>query len=154
MPPRRTLVESLLLGLPERPSSSDACWLWQGAQNGRGYGQIRRGTTSVSAHRVAYEHFVGPIPDGMLIRHSCHTPRCCNPLHLSTGTHADNSDDMLLADRSNRGERHGMVKLDEETVKAIRSRYRHGLGRALADEYGVSRETITNIAGRRSWKYL
>lgn len=33
------------------------------------------------------------IPEGLVIRHMCHTPRCCNPQHLQCGTNADNYDD-------------------------------------------------------------
>nr|WP_275792666.1 HNH endonuclease signature motif containing protein [Prescottella equi] len=34
------------------------------------------------AHRCAYESFVGPIPDGMTVDHTCFKPACINPDHL------------------------------------------------------------------------
>ena len=43
------------------------CWIWTGAK-ANGYGRLfvgskRDGTNRiVSAHRLAYQHFVGPIP--------------------------------------------------------------------------------------------
>lgn len=40
------------------------------------------------AHRVAYAVEVGPIPDGAMIDHRCHTKRCVNPQHLQI---ADNT---------------------------------------------------------------
>lgn len=52
------------------------------------------------------------------------------------------------------GEKNGHAKLDKDAVLAIRRRYRHGLGHALAREYGVSRTTITDIVKRRSWAHL
>src|ERR1017187_6141885 len=71
----------------------DDCWLWIGAvfKPRKKYGAftICAGKT-VRASRFAYEQFVGPIPSGKLVRHSCNTSLCCNPKHLLVGTHFDN----------------------------------------------------------------
>lgn len=71
------------------------CWLWTGALWGGGYGlfsvRIRQGRyRSVPAHRWAYEHVVGPIPDGMDIDHLCRNRRCVNPAHLEPVTRREN----------------------------------------------------------------
>ena len=42
------------------------------------------------AHRVAYELFVGPIPDGLELDHLCRRRNCINPDHLEAVTHAEN----------------------------------------------------------------
>lgn len=47
--------------------------------------------TSVSAHVVVYETFVGPIADGMVIDHLCRNRRCCNPHHLEQVTRGENN---------------------------------------------------------------
>lgn len=44
----------------------------------------------VGAHRVAYELFVGPIPDGMELDHVCRVRNCINPAHLEAVTHEEN----------------------------------------------------------------
>lgn len=42
------------------------------------------------AYRVTYEHFVGPIPEGMTIDHLCKQTDCINPFHLEVVTRAEN----------------------------------------------------------------
>lgn len=41
-------------------------------------------------HRVTYEMFRGPIPDGLVLDHLCRVPACCWPGHLEPVTHAVN----------------------------------------------------------------
>lgn len=74
------------------------CWEWRGPKNTRGYGHLsvtRSGAVNKQVHRLMYERHHGPIPEGHVIRHKCDNPPCSNPDHLETGTHADNSRDMV-----------------------------------------------------------
>jgi hypothetical protein len=73
------------------PIDSDACRIWPGALNSKGYGCVTnlRGGTRL-AHRAAYEMHVGPIPDGMTIDHLCREKRCVNPRHMEPVTTAEN----------------------------------------------------------------
>ena len=79
------------------------CWLWQGAVGHNGYGRIGEHGREFRPHRVTYEHFIGPIPDGLTLDHLCHTNdaecfdgadclhrRCCNPEHLEVVTIGEN----------------------------------------------------------------
>jgi len=76
--------------------SHDQCWPWVAkARTGIGYGAIHVSDYTTHAHRVAWALRNGPIPDGLLIRHSCDNPVCCNPTHLVPGTQADNVRDMV-----------------------------------------------------------
>lgn len=68
----------------------DACWLWLGSGDRCGYGLFWTGATTTTAHRVAYELAIGPIPDGLNLDHKCKTPRCVRPDHLDPVTHVQN----------------------------------------------------------------
>lgn len=93
------------LELPQRPDdrarlltetvrTQDGCWLWTGSITAQGYGRLG----NRFAHRAAFEIFVGEIPQGYQIDHTCHGDecpvsgpsclhrRCCNPRHLEAVT--------------------------------------------------------------------
>jgi len=69
----------------------NGCWRWQRYVRSNGYGQIGvPGVGGQYVHRVAYETFVGPIPDGLQIDHLCRVRDCCNPDHLEAVTCREN----------------------------------------------------------------
>lgn len=82
--------------------TDSGCWDWDGRRNEDGYGTFsaeRLGFRDARAHRVVYEHLVGPIPSDAVLRHSCDNPPCVNPAHLQPGTQADNVADMVERER-------------------------------------------------------
>lgn len=155
----RTLAD--LFGVKDRfesyfeKDSTDACWLWQGA-NSNGYGSFSVGGIPRRATHVAWmlEHKRRRVPSGMVICHRCDNPPCVNPAHLFAGTHAANSRDMV------RKKRHGRKpgparKLEAHQVIEIRNRYAKGERRSvLAHEFGVRRGNIRRIVLGETWKQL
>lgn len=134
---------------------TDKCWLWRGrSRHEFGYGQLSVRGTSIAASRIAYQLVYGEIPDGLVVRHTCDNPPCCNPLHLITGTPQDNTKDRCIRGRTVRGE--GVwhkVKITEADVMRIRATPRSEWS-ALAKELGISRNTIVSAAIGESWKHL
>jgi hypothetical protein len=67
------------------------CWIWIGATHPKGYGRFMFFKGKVGqAHRWSYEHYVGPIPDGLDIDHLCRVRNCVNPEHLEPVTNLEN----------------------------------------------------------------
>lgn len=93
-----------------RRDSETGCLLWTGARIWTNYGLISvkkwappgRKYWHKRTHRVSFELFVGPIPDGYDVEHACHTRSncdlrdqcphrlCLEPTHLEAITHREN----------------------------------------------------------------
>ena len=130
----------------------DGCWQWTGSIHHAGYGQIRYKKRIVRVNRLSYELFIGPIPDGLIVRHKCDNPLCVNPDHLELGTHVDNMNDMVMRSRSLKGSKHPMHKLSEDDVLSI---YHSGLSaRELSDYHDVNVNTIYYIKQGKRWAWL
>lgn len=92
-------------------TTKGACWEWALSKDRVGYGRLKvqEGSRSLfrhtSAHRYAYEIWVGPIPDGACVLHRCDNRACINPEHLFLGTQQDNMRDMHAKGRGPRGYR-------------------------------------------------
>jgi hypothetical protein len=70
---------------------SDHGLVWIGRMSGgdkREYGRFSR----TSVHRLAYEHFIGPIPKGFIVDHQPGCPKICvTPEHLLTMSVSDHA---------------------------------------------------------------
>lgn len=130
------------------------CWLWIGATNGKGYGMFNMVNNTRLTHRVSYEVFVGPIPEGLHILHACDTPSCINPAHLRPGTVKENMADRDSRKRRDvRGEQIGTSRLTEDDVKFIKSSPNISQ-KVLAEKYGVSSTHIWRIRTGQSWAHI
>lgn len=132
------------------------CWNWKRSLNTGGYGNTGARRGEMAAHRLSYVLFVGNIPEGAWVLHRCDNRRCCNPDHLFLGSRQDNMDDMVAKGRSSRGESRRGHKLTGSDVVDIRSRYADGSAnqQRLADEYGVTNQTISSIVRGKKWKHV
>jgi len=75
----------------KRVTKTSGCWFWLGELNGCGYGRVYMGKRRIAAHRIAYELWVAPIPEGLTIDHLCRVRHCVNPDHLEPVTQKVNT---------------------------------------------------------------
>jgi len=157
--PGKTLEEKFWLYTEVGPFMD--CWLWHGPTDYKqGYGRLYyERHKHIKAHRLSYILHNGPIPDNLLICHTCDNPQCVNPNHLYAGTHLDNAADAKERNRlkhpDNSGENHGLSKLTEAAVLEIRRLYAEGHTRqSLAEKFGVLPGTISKVTLRQRWKHI
>ncbi len=135
------------------------CWIWQSTLK-NGYGIITIDKRAVYAHRLSWRLVNGIPPADMEVCHSCDVPRCVNPAHLFLGTHADNMGDALAKGRiknppTKRGTAHGMVKLSDEQVIAIRKSAADGhTHEAIGYAFGVTAANVSMISRRKTWRHI
>lgn len=125
--------------------------MWTARTNPKGYGYTSDNGKMRTAHRASYEIFIGPIPDGDQVLHTCDTPSCVNPKHLFLGSNQDNVDDRVAKGRSARAacERNANAKLTPEQVEAIRSDPRSQ--RVIGEAYGVTQTNVSAIKRGVTW---
>lgn len=134
------------------------CWEWLAAKGSWGYGLFHLGKLRGS-HRVAYELYRGPIPEGMCVLHTCDNPGCNNPEHLWIGTSVENKADMVAKGRGRgkeqKGEKNDMAKLTELDVWVIKRMLEHGVKQPwLAGWFGVTGSCISKINTGERWKHV
>jgi len=134
------------------PEPNTGCHLWMAYTHFKGYGYFRFNGMSQRAHRVAYELYVGPIPEGMHVCHTCDVRSCVNPEHLFLGTNADNMKDMREKGRQAKGSSYGFTKLTEQ--QALEIYHAEGTQQAIADKYGVDRPRVSKIKNKQIWKHI
>lgn len=145
----------ILQSFLSKTRKSRGCWQWLASKTRTGYGRmwINNGSFD-SAHRVAYGLFVGRVPKGKCVLHSCDNPWCVNPKHLWLGTQAENNLDKIRKGRANmpKGSAHGMAKLHEVHVRRIRTLIDMREWE-IAKEYGISMSLVGQIRRGEIWRH-
>ena len=78
--------------------AESGCFVWNGSVDTYGYGHARWGGGRRKAHVMAIELAGKTLGPGMVVRHLCGNSRCCNPEHLTLGSHREN-----MADKARSG---------------------------------------------------
>ena len=134
----------------------NGCWIWLKGKDKNGYGLMSVNNKSYRSSRITYETFIGYIPPGMLICHSCDNPSCINPEHLFLGSPKDNMTDMYQKNRDrNTGIKSVVSKLTEENVLEILKMRKNGdTLEKIAKKFNVTKQTIFSIVHKDNWKHI
>ena len=76
---------------PDDARKQGNCLLWDFRIDTHGYGRVAVKGKTLLAHRYAWERVNGPIPDGLMIDHTCHNRSCIEVLHLRVATRSENN---------------------------------------------------------------
>lgn len=140
------------------------CRMWTGKSLRGGYARMWDGVRLVDAHRLSFQVFKGPIPEGTEVTHDCDRPGCIEPSHLTAKSHAENIADIdrrgrrpppkrgMLGRAGVRGAAHPKAKITEEIARVFLDR---SLPRAaLAEKYGVSTSLVDSVRRRTGWAWI
>jgi hypothetical protein len=125
---------------------TDGCWIWKGATEGGGRGQIWVNGRMQKAPRIAYALCRGEVPASAYVCHKCNNPLCVNPDHLYIGDRKSNIRDCININE------YANQKLTWEYVREIRAKCKRGEYRKWANKYNVSKSLIHLVMANKSWK--
>ncbi|WP_192248434.1 hypothetical protein [Mesorhizobium caraganae] len=134
----------------------DECLIWPYAKAIKGYAQVSIGGKTRTIGRLICEREHGPPPSPKHeAAHSCGKGHlaCVTKRHVSWKTHLENIRDKYLHGTQYKGSRHNKAKLTDRDIIEIRA-HSGRLHRELAEQYGVSRPTISNIIAGKTWVHL
>lgn len=108
--------------------------------------------TTVYAHSLVAECFIGPRPAGQDVRHENNDPSDNRSTNLIYGTRAENMADQLRHGTRRFGSRHQNAKLTEDDVREIIALLLARIPPSvIAERKRVSQSTVENIRSGKAW---
>lgn len=124
-----------------------------------GYMLVRIGTDAGLAtgkvHQMVADAFLGPRPDGFVVRHVDGNPANNSASNLVYGTYQQNAGDRDQHGSTRRGGTHAQARLTEADVRQARLMADQGLPKAvIARHFNVGISTIKHVIEGRTWKHV
>ena len=114
-----------------------------------------RKAMSTNVAWLVAEAFIGPRPDGMVVRHGAKGRSCNKVSNLSYGTQSQNMYDRWRDETMPHGSTHKNSKLSPEDVREIRKLRDEGVTcRDLSKRFGVCADVISGIHRRTRWAWV
>lgn len=137
-------------------AGENECWVWTASTTKFGHGKMLVDGKLLGAHVISWMIHRGTVTQSIL--HKCDNPPCVNPNHLFEGDQRDNVHDAMSKGRLKPGI--GTSKpnsvLTPNKVIVLRQRFAAGNVTCvtLANELGISDETVRAAITRRTWKHV
>lgn len=129
--------------------TATGCMEYQGSLQPNGYTKVTVDRVSHWTHRFVYAALVGPIPDGLDVRHKCDNRKCINPKHLTPGTRLENMGDAVSRGRQAKGERLPHTKLNPDDEIRLVELAKQGVPyQEIADIFGICKQHAGQVAIR------
>lgn len=128
-------------------------------RNVKKYGEICLNYRRMLAHRAVAVLRDGPIPEGLVVRHTCDRPQCVEANHLIIGTQSQNRRDMYERRRNANpgvaGEANAGAILTDSVVGRLRREARNGASITdLAAAYGLGHSSVFCAVRGQSWTHV
>ncbi len=159
---KRLAIANRLL---QKSIKAGECRIWLGDTWQDGYPKISYEGKHWRINRLIVTLRDGPIPPGVLVRHTCDRVLCIEEAHLISGSPAQNMQDKVTRNRQSkgdahratlrpsRGEHHPRTKRTVADIEDIRNQRKYGVPlRILAEQYSMSISGIHHICTGRAWK--
>ena len=152
--------ENVMKGRKPKPFvwvyDENGCKVSTSHKTDKGYIRMRIDGKNYRLHRLVYASVHGPIPEGLVVRHTCDNPGCINIDHLLIGTHQDNVRDRVERGRGRnaRGESHGKAKLTKSEAYYVKFFSSDKTASELAERFDVDVSAVRQIRNSGTWKHL
>lgn len=141
--------------------TDNGCWEWTGAVRNEkdryGIFYFKKSKISIGTHRFSWiYHNNVIIPTQVFVCHKCDNKICSNPDHLFIGSCRENILDAKKKGLLAMGEKAGMAKLTDKSVREIKLAWNNGSGTqsSLARKYNVKQSNIWLIVNGKAWEHI
>jgi len=136
---------------------NQCCWLWPGAKDSSGYGNVGMNGKDYITHRAIYIGYHGvTLTPSQLCLHTCDVKLCCNWWHLYIGDKRQNTKDALQRGQHKKGSSHVFAKLNENQVRQARRLYSSDSWSVedLCNIFPVKKSVMGRIVHYKDWSHL